>query len=54
LRVYLSIGGSRNLLWAFGKNLGDEWNYGQATVPGNAIMNKNFSVVFEGNFSIIN
>jgi hypothetical protein len=51
LSVYLKAGDRMGLLWRFGVNVGNIWNYGQATIP--TLSNfENFTIIFEGYLNI--
>jgi hypothetical protein len=48
LSVYVNSGNRSGLLWKFGGDIGNEWNYAQFSVPELSLSTKGFDLVFEG------
>lgn len=47
MNVYLSMGDRTGVLWRYGQNIGDVWNYAQATIT-RRFNAENFTLIFEG------
>lgn len=47
LNVYLNMDDRSGLLWRFSRNIGNVWNFAQATITRRFDAN-NFSITFEG------